>query len=101
VNSVYCRVAKGKGRSAAVVNWGNLEAGEGSMGCTLGDAVGRLRDSKEVEASFNRDEEDSLGNLVGVHRLGGMEVDNNLITAIIEVAVMAPSVHFSHSFYTL
>ena len=84
-----------------MVNWGNLEAGEDRMGCTLGDEVEHLGDSKEVEASFNRDEEDSPGNLVGVHRLGGMEVDNNLIVAIIEVAVMAPSVHFSHSFYTL
>ena len=101
MNSVYCRVVRGKGRSVVVVNWGNLEAGEDSMGCTLGDEVEHLADSKEAEASFNRDEEDSPGNLVGVHRLGGMAVDNNLIMAIIEVAVMDPSVHFSHSFSTL
>lgn len=100
MNSVCCRVVRGKGRSAAVVNWGSQEAGEDSMGCTLGDAVGHLVESK-VEVSFNRDEEDSPGNLVGVHRLGDRAVDNSLIVAIIEVAVMAPSVHFSHSFSTL
>ena len=84
-----------------VVNCCTQAVGEGSTGCTLGDVEELLGDSKEVEASFNRDEEDSPGNLVGVHRLGDRAVDNSLIVAIIEVAVMAPSVHFSHSFSTL
>ena len=55
------------------------------MGCTLADEVGHLGHSKEVEASFDMGEEDSQGNLMGVHMLGDMAADNSLIMAIIEV----------------
>jgi hypothetical protein len=69
------------------------------MGCTLADEVGHLGHSKEVEASFDMGEEDSQGNLMGVHMLGDMAADNSLIMAIIEVVIKVPSVQLSHSFF--
>ena len=69
------------------------------MGCTLGDEVGHLGHSKEVEASFDMGEEDSQGNLMGVHKLEDRAVDNSLIMAIIEVVIMVLSVQLSHSFF--
>ena len=57
-----------------------------------------LGDSKEVEASFNKDEVDTLGKVVVLHRLEGKAEDNTLIMPIVEVAIVAPSVQLSHSF---
>lgn len=81
-----------------VVNCCTQAVGEGSTGCTLGDVEELLGDSKEVEASFNKDEEDTLGKVVVLHRLGGKAEDNTLIMPIVEVAIVAPSVQLSHSF---
>lgn len=46
--------------------------------------------STEVEASFDRDEEDSQGTIGAVHRLGGRAGDNSLVTIVMEVAAVAP-----------
>jgi hypothetical protein len=57
--------------------------GEGSTDYTLGDGVEEvLGRSKQVEASFNKDEEDIPGKIGVVHMLGRV-VDNNLAMAIV------------------
>lgn len=75
--------------------------GEGSTDYTLGDEVEEvLGCSKQVEASFDKDEEDIPGKIGVVHRVD-RAVDNNLAMAIVQVTVMTPLVQLSHSFFTL
>jgi hypothetical protein len=72
--------------------------GEGSTDYTLGDGLEEeLGRSKQVEASFDKDEEDIPGKIGVVHRVGRV-VDNNLAMAIVQVTVMTPLVQLSHSF---
>ena len=49
-----------------------------------------LGGSTEVEASFDRDEEDIQGKIGAVHRLGDRAEDNTLVTIVMEVAAVAP-----------
>jgi hypothetical protein len=83
---VYCKVVTGKECwLGEVVKCCTLVevVGEGSKDYTLGDVVEEeLGRSKQVEASFDKDEEDSPGKIGVVHMLGRV-VDNNLVMAIV------------------